>query len=274
MEGLIDIGSKNENKTTTSSTNEKGDKNKKNKKITPQIKDYKDLSTDVKVDIEITFVSGAIQTLTSSIDKYGCNGIEKLLNLFTTQTNTNMHAFDSNDKLKKYGSAEEIIEDYYPIRYEFYETRKKYQIDTLTKELVVLSNKAKYIKELLDDTLDLRKLKKDVIIKLLEDKKYDKLENDDEYKYLLKMPMDSVTDENVERLMNETKNKEKELEYLSTKTINQIWNEELDILRDEYKKTRECIIHPKIENKKGEKKSKTSKTSSKKSSVTLVIDDE
>jgi DNA topoisomerase-2 len=183
-----------------------------------------------------------------------------------------MHAFDSKDKLKKYGSAEEMIDDYYPVRYEFYETRKKYQIDALTKELVVLSNKAKYIKELLDDTLDLRKLKKDVIIKLLEGKQYDKLENDDEYKYLLKMPMDSVTDENVERLMSETKHKEKELEYLSAKSINQIWNEELDALSNEYTKYNhaQSVVEKKGDKKKSTKINKTTK----KSAVTLLIDDE
>jgi DNA topoisomerase-2 len=270
LEGLIDVGSKTEK---TTGTGDKAEKTEKTKKVTPLIKDYKDLSTDVTVDILITFVPGAIQTLTASVDENGCNGLEKLLKLFTTQTNTNMHAFDSKDKLKKYGSAEEMIDDYYPVRYEFYETRKKYQIDALTKELVVLSNKAKYIKELLDDTLDLRKLKKDVIIKLLEDKQYDKLENDDEYKYLLKMPMDSVTDENVERLMNETKNKEKELEYLSAKSINQIWNEELDALSNEYTKhnhTAQSVIEKKGDKKKPTKINKTTK----KTAVTLLIDDE
>ena len=35
---------------------------------------------------------------------------------------------------------------------------------------------------------------------MLEAKGYDKLDNDEEYKYLVKMPMDSVTEENVDKL--------------------------------------------------------------------------
>ena len=104
----------------------------------------------------------------------------------------------------------------------------------MTKELLLLSNKARYIQELLDDTLDLRKKKKEVIIKILEDKNYDKIDDDEEYKYLVKMPMDSVSEENVARIMVERDNKHAELEILKAKTVTQMWIEELDCLRQEY----------------------------------------
>jgi DNA topoisomerase-2 len=219
---------------------EKTDKKEKNEKKTKKnpsaghVKDYNDLSTDVAVDVTITFNTGAIQELVAQIDENGCNALEKLLKLYTTQTNTNMHAFDAKEKLKKYESAEEIVEDYYPVRYEFYEIRKKNMIDVMTKELLLLSNKARYIQELLDDTLDLRKKKKEVIIKILEDKNYDKIDDDDEYKYLVKMPMDSVSEENVARIMIERDNKYEELEILKAKTVTQMWVEELDCLRQQY----------------------------------------
>ena len=219
---------------------EKKDKKEKNDKKTKKnpsagyVKDYNDLSTDVEVDVTITFNTGAIQELVAQIDENGCNALEKLLKLYTTQTNTNMHAFDAKEKLKKYESAEEIVEDYYPVRYEFYEIRKKNMIDVMTKELLLLSNKARYIQELLDDTLDLRKKKKEVIIKILEDKNYDKIDDDEEYKYLVKMPMDSVSEENVARIMVERDNKHAELEILKAKTVTQMWVEELDCLRQQY----------------------------------------
>ena len=219
---------------------EKTDKKEKNEKKTKKnpsaghVKDYNDLSTDVAVDVTITFNTGAIQELVAQIDENGCNALEKLLKLYTTQTNTNMHAFDAKEKLKKYESAEEIVEDYYPVRYEFYEIRKKNMIDVMTKELLLLSNKARYIQELLDDTLDLRKKKKEVIVKILEDKKYDKIDDDEEYKYLVKMPMDSVSEENVARIMVERDNKHAELEILKAKTVTQMWVEELDCLRQQY----------------------------------------
>ena len=100
-----------------------------------------------------------------------------MLKLYTTQSTTNFHAFDSEEKLKKYESAEDIIDDYYPVRYRFYQTRKLYQIKELEKDLVFLNNRARYIKEILDDTLDLRKKKKEVIIQILNDKGYDNIDN-------------------------------------------------------------------------------------------------
>ena len=55
--------------------------------------------------------------------------------------------------------------------------------------------------ELLNDTLDLRKKKAQEIYEILEKKKYDKIENS--YHYLVKMPMDMVNEENVEKIKSE-----------------------------------------------------------------------
>ena len=145
-----------------------------------------------------------------------------------------MHLFDANDKLKKYSKVEEIIDDYFVTRLDMYIKRKEYMIRALEKELLLLSNRAKYIKENLDGTIDLRKKKREHVISLLEEKGYDKIEGDDEYKYLVKMPMDSVTEENVDRLLKERGSKQAELELVNTTTINQMWKSELDKLREQY----------------------------------------
>ena len=232
LEELINMANAKPEKVEKGKDGEK--KGKKIKKNAGMIKDYKDLSTDVTIDVTITFNAGAIQELVSQTDEYGCNALEKLLKLYTTQTTTNIHAFDAKEKLKKYDSAEEIIEDYYPVRYGFYEIRKQNMIDSMTKELLLLGNKARYIQELIDDTLDLRKKKKDEIVKILEDKGYDKIDDDNDYKYLVKMPMDSVSEENVARIMNDRDSKTQSLEILMSKNVNQLWLEELDNLTEEY----------------------------------------
>ena len=68
----------------------------------------------------------------------------------------------------------------------------------------------------------------------MEEKGYDKIEGDDEYRYLVKMPMDSVTEENVDRLLKERGSKQAELELVKSTTINQMWKSELDKLREQY----------------------------------------
>lgn len=244
---------------------------KDGKKIPAIVKDYEDMSKDTTVDFTITFVKGKLAELESSKGDYGCNGLEKILKLYTTNTTTNMHLFNSEDKLKKYETITSIIDDYFEVRLSMYETRKKYLIDALEKELVLLSNKARYIKENLDDTIDLRKKTKSQVIEMLESKHYDKIGDDEEYKYLVKMPMDSVTQENVKKLMNERDNKQVELETIKNTTIHQMWNSELELLKTSYMEYREERIRSMNgEDEKPKKKAKVVIKKTSKSSIKIV----
>jgi len=218
------------------------DKDKDGKKITPIIKDVLENYTDITVEFVITFAKGKLLELESLKGDHGANGLEKLLKLYNTSSTTNMNLFNYEDKLKKYDNVEEIIDDYYEIRLEYYDDRKDYMIDALEKEIMVLSNKAKYIKENLEGTIDLRKKKKQEIIAMLVEKGYDTIDNDEDYKYLVKMPMDSVSEENVEKLLKEHGEKICELETVKSTTIQQMWLKELEALEteyDKYKKERE-----------------------------------
>ena len=207
---------------------------KDGKKSVSIIKDYDDMSKDVNVDFTIEFAKGKLEEVESTKADYGCNGLQKILKLYTTNTNTNMHLFNANDKLHKYESVEEIIDDYYVTRLKMYQTRKDYIISSLEKELLLLSNKSRYISEILNDTIDLRKKKKDDIVNLLSSKGYTMMNDDTEFKYLVKMPMDSVTEENVKKLNADYSNKEIELTTIKNTTIYQMWELELDKLLQEY----------------------------------------
>ena len=251
LEGLIDPGV-----------------DKEGKKIVPLVKDYDDMSKDTTVDFTITLQKGKVEELESTQLEHGCNGLEKLFKLYTTSSTTNMHLFDADDKLKKYDAVEEIIDDYFITRLKLYADRKAYLIDALEKELVVLSNKARYIQELLDDTIDLRKKKKTEIIVMLQEKEYDVIEDDDEFKYLIKMPMDSVSEENVEKLNKEHKDKSDELQRIKETSEQQMWMSELDCLEQEYVNYR--AERTQIGNDK-EKKKTSSKIVAKSGTVKKVV---
>ena len=210
------------------------DKDKDGKKIVPIIKEYDDKSKDTTVDFIITFGKGKLLELETIKCDNGVNGLEKILRLCTSSSTTNMNLFNSEDKLKKYDTIEEIIDDYFDIRLEYYENRRDYLIENLEQELMVLSNKSKYIQELLNGTIDLRHKKKQEIIDMLIEKDYDTNENDDDYKYLVRMPMDSVSDENIEKINMEHANKNAELEELKATTVQQMWLFELTLLENEY----------------------------------------
>jgi DNA topoisomerase-2 len=212
---------------------------KAGKKIVPLVKDYDDMSKDTTVDFVITLQKGKLDELEAASLDNGCNGLEKQFKLFTTFTTSNMHLFDANDKLKKYAKVSDIIDDYFDTRLHLYQTRKNYMIDALTRELVLLSNKSKYIKENLDGTIDLRRKKREEVNQLLLKKKYDVIDEDTDFKYLVKLPMDSVTEENVAKLLKEHGDKAAELEVVKAKTIQQMWTEELDVLVVDYTKYKE-----------------------------------
>ena len=210
------------------------DKDKEGKKIVPIIKDVFENYTDTTVEFVITFSKGKLDELVSSKGDYGCNGLEKLLKLYSTSLTTNMNMFNSEDKLKKYDNVEEIIDDYFDIRLEYYDDRKEFMIDVLEKEIMILSNKVKYIQEVLDGTIDLRKKKKQEIVDMLKYKDYDIIDNDEYFEYLVKMSMDAVSEENIEKILKEHQYKNEELIRIKSTSIEEMWLTELEILEHEY----------------------------------------
>lgn len=212
---------------------------KAGKKIVPVVKEYDDMSKDTSVDFIITLQKGKLAELEATQLDHGCNGVEKQFKLFSTNNSTNMHLFDANDKLKKYDRVQDIIDDYFVTRLDLYQKRKDYMVDALSKELLVLSNKSRYISELLAGTIDFRNKKKEAVIQMLNEKKYSVMNDDEEFKYLTKLPLDSVTEENVARLNKEHADKVAELDYVKTTSTCEMWLKELDVLEKEYVKMRE-----------------------------------
>jgi DNA topoisomerase-2 len=208
---------------------------------TPILKEYTDMSTDTVVDITVTFHPSYPHTpkdLEAAVidPDAGTNKLEKLLALFTTQSTTNMNLFDAHEKLRKYATIYDIIEDYYAERIGLYAKRKAAMLAQLANELRVLTNRARYIQEILDDKLELRRQTKEAIFAKMTDHGYEHIDGDVEFKYLLKMPMDSVTDENVKHLLSERDAKRAQHKGLSDTSIEALWIRDLDELEQEYKK--------------------------------------
>jgi len=210
-----------------------GTTGKDGKKVAPSIKDFKSVSTEVNVNILVTLPKGKLAELEGQV-KDGMNGVERLFKLTTTISSTNMHMFNSKCKLHKYGSIEEIIDDFYGVRIETYRKRKEYLVEDMRRLLMKLSNRARYILGVLDDSIELRKKSGEQVTAMLESKGFDKLDGD--YKYLVKMPMDSVTNENVQIILKEKEETEKKLDMLIKTSVEKMWIGELDVLEKEYAK--------------------------------------
>ena len=224
--------------------------NKTGKRGSPVLKDFSSVCTEVSIDILVVFPRGKLEILENAVDATGCNGVEKLLKLQSSLSTTNMHMFDKDCKLHKYRNVQEIIDEFYGVRIDVYQKRKAAQLKEMEHRLVRLSNRAKYIQETLAGTIDLRRMKTDAVNELLSGKKYDKIDGD--YKYLVKMPMDSVTEENVANIMAEKATTEGDIDTLRKTSVETIWYRELTKLSTEYDKYK--LIREKIQMGSGEKK--------------------
>jgi DNA topoisomerase-2 len=204
-----------------------GTVDKAGKKIPGVLKDFKSVSTDKHVDILVQFPRGALETMTQ-------DAIEKTLKLTTTVSANNMHMFNADGQLRKYATVPEIIEEFANVRLATYAKRKQAQVDEMTKKWVKLSNKARYILSTLEGKLDFRRMPNSAIVQVLATHEYEPM--DESYNYLLKMPMDSVSEENAHALLQEKDQTERELEILRATSCEQMWMVELQKFEEEYAK--------------------------------------
>ncbi len=220
-----------EGPSTNNSNKTKTVKKKKEKENT--FLGYKNNSTESKVHYELAFEE-------DYLDEIDDKEIEKIFHLNKKYSINNMHLYGPEGHIKKYNNIEEVINDYYKVRLDIYEKRKKYQLDILEHQLLLISNKVKFILMVVEKKLDINNRKKDEIEKQLEKHKFPKLGNNkddkESYNYLLSMPIYNLTSEKIEELKKQEKDKEAEYDSIKSKSVEKLWLEELNILEDEYKK--------------------------------------
>jgi DNA topoisomerase-2 len=207
---------------------------KSGKKSAAQIRDMVSLSTEKVVDITVTLPKGQLAVLEAAVDgETGLNGVHKLLKLSTTVSTTNMHLFDKDMKLHKYGSVAEIIDAFYPVRIETYRVRKAALLEELSNRLIRLSNRERYILAILAGEIDLRRKTNAQVDAMLEAASYTRI-GEGGYDYLTKMAMNSVTEENVAKIVREKAETEAQRVALEAKTVEAMWLDELDVFDREY----------------------------------------
>jgi DNA topoisomerase-2 len=138
-----------------------------------------------------------------------------------------MHAFNTKEKLVKYKHPEDIMRDHFVVRMATYVARREYMINAMKRILNVLANKARYIEAVLSDEIDLRRKSGTEIVAMLSKMGYAEMESD-AYRYLIKMSMDSVSIQNVEKIHNDVAVKQAELVELTSTTPEGMWLSDLE----------------------------------------------
>ena len=185
------------------------------------IKDY-DNNSSSGVDYLLKFKKDDLQELIAK-DK-----LEAILKIVDSDTE-NLTTLDENEKLKIFDCVEDIVKYFVDFRLVFYQKRKDFLIDKLSKELRVLAFKAKFIKSIIDKKLVVNNVKKEVIITWLDENKFEKI--DDSYNYLLNMPIYSLTNERYMELMKNAKDKKEELDLIKEKEPKDMYLTDLNELK-------------------------------------------
>jgi DNA topoisomerase-2 len=210
------------------------------------IRDVKEeiLATSLTITIQLSQLVTADWLIGSTPTT--CSPLEKLLELGTTLSTTNMVLHDANLRLHKYTTPEEIIDAFIPVRRDGYVRRKAHQLAEMRRRLPIIENKVRYIREIIAKKLVPFGLGRADTNKLLRTNNYfsniqsndvsDSSEEEGGYAYLLDMKMGSLISENIVKLETELKNIQSEIQTLESTTPEQLWTRDLDEFDAEYQR--------------------------------------
>eukprot|EP00873_Tetraselmis_striata_P022588 jgi/Tetstr1/442852/TSEL_003229.t1 len=217
-----------------------------NKAETPFITDYKEYHTDTTVHFSVALSQDKLAEAVKA-------GIEKKFKLQSTISTGNMMLWDKNGVIRKFDTPEEILEEFYDLRLSYYDKRRASLIQCAEADLQRLTNKMRFILEVIDGKMVVNNRKKKDIEADLVARGYDALpstkkkavtvaadpEDGDEeadaaaaaalsYDYLLSMPIWSLTLERVEALKDDADAQTQEVERLKSTTAREMWEDDLD----------------------------------------------
>ena len=160
----------------------------------------------------------------------------------------NMHLYSHTGAIKKYKNVPEIIKEWAKVRLLKYDERKKYQIKVLEKDFNVLSEKIRFILDVINGNIIIMNKKLAEITERLVELKYKKIskdvdgtEDDNGYNYLLRLPISQLTYERKMMLEKEVAELSNKLNDIRNTSIEQIWKRELIDLSEMWKQHREAV---------------------------------
>lgn len=168
-------------------------------------------------------------TLTNLIEK---DKLDQTLKMIETETE-NLTCLDERGKLLIFENIPQIVEYFTNFRLSFYSKRKAFLINKYDEELTYLSNRARFIKLIIDGKLKVNNVPRKEIILYLETNKFDQVNGT--YLYLLNMPIHSLSKETYEALLKEVSEKQAELAEIKKKDPTDMYREDLADLKKNLK---------------------------------------
>jgi DNA topoisomerase-2 len=197
----------------------------------PVLKNYEDLYNHVDIRFDLYLEPDYYYDVKENSIEF-----EKRFHLTSTWRTSNMVGFSSEMKIKKYDCAGDIIEEFYVQRLKKYEERRMKEINLLKKNAIEADAKARFLRGVLNDTIDLRRKSDSEIVSIM--KKHDlpalsnlsdkDIDSVDSYDYLLRIRIDRVKASAIVEAENALMKAQELLAALEKTTASEMWLNDLD----------------------------------------------
>jgi DNA topoisomerase-2 len=134
------------------------------------------------------------------------------------------------DTVIKYDKAEDYLKDFIWLRLQFYDLRKKYQLQKLKEEIEILKQRIRFIKMVNNNEIIITKRKKKDLEKELADLGF--MLQEGNFDYLLNIRIHALTQENVQKFQKYIQEKEKEYQDIKNTKIEDMHIRELKKFKD------------------------------------------
>jgi len=184
------------------------------------VKTYTNQSTEHDIHITLHISPKFID----KVDAMDDDELMKTLGLISSISTSNMWLFDHDDKLRKYETAMDIIDDYYDIRLKMYGKRKDIMIKELEESIQYQTSKIKFmtiiknmdiVKECQDEEALTKKLHETHGIPIEYIPKF------------INIPLKSLVNNNMKSLIKKLHGDEDLLKCIMNKSIQDMWYDEL-----------------------------------------------
>ena len=195
----------------------------------PILKNYEDLYNHIDIRFDLYLEPDYYDDVKDNVHEF-----EKRFKLTSTWRTSNMVAFTTDFKIKRYECVGNIMEEFYVERLIKYEERRLKEIESLKRDAQEADAKARFLRGVLNDTIDLRRKTDEQIVNIM--KKHDlpamsnmvEPDNVDSYDYLLRLRIDRVKASAIEDAEKAVMKAVELLKQLEGTSASQIWMRELD----------------------------------------------
>ena len=192
------------------------------------VADYREAHTEDAIRFVVTLTR-------AGADRLAQLGAPAFFKLVSSVDTNNLVLFDGGGKLRRYASAEHIVDDFFPHRLALYERRRARLVAELGREHAAIESKARFVRAVVDGSLALAGASDEALLAALRAHAFVPLPTAAapslaDYEYLLALPVRSLTAARVRDLETQRDRVAAELARVRASTAASLWRADLAAL--------------------------------------------